>query len=293
MAASVSVGWRRHVVGHDQLDGQGGPVGRRLQRGLQAPVPQQRRVDPVGQLAELVEGVLHVAAQLVQHLVRRRPVGVDELLDQPHLHGQGDEVLLGPVVQVALDLAPGLVGRGDDAQAGGRQLLVAFLELLERGLQGRVEADVVQGEADLTGELGEDPVVVVGERRVVGPALHHDQPEQLTEVGHHGGPDLGPVATLQQARHPDLQPGVALDVGPRGHAELLALQVRGGRRPGPGPRPPGPGSRLTPVQTSDAVRVRLFFSDSASWSRSSSIGTARDMRPAKVRTASSGRWRSP
>ena len=97
----------------------------------QAAVPQQRRVDAVGQLPQLVQRVLHVAAELVEHLVGRRPVGVDELLHQADLHREGDQVLLGPVVEVALDLAPGLVGRGDDAEAGGGQLLVALLELLE------------------------------------------------------------------------------------------------------------------------------------------------------------------
>jgi len=39
---------------------------------------------------------------------------------RPELKGQRDQPLLGPVVELALDAAAGLVGRGDDPRAGGR-----------------------------------------------------------------------------------------------------------------------------------------------------------------------------
>ena len=58
-------------------------------------------------------------------------------------------MLLRAVVQVALDAPARLVGRGDDAQPGGLELLVALLQRLEAGLQRGVEPDVVQREPDL------------------------------------------------------------------------------------------------------------------------------------------------
>ena len=56
-------------------------------------------------------------------------------------------MLLGAVVQVALDLAPLGVGGGDDAGPGQPQLLGLALQLVEGLLQGRVELHVVEGEA--------------------------------------------------------------------------------------------------------------------------------------------------
>ena len=77
-------------------------------------------------------------------------------------------MLLGAVVEVALDPAAALVGGGDDAGPGGDELRVAHLQLVEACLQRGVEAHVVQGEAELAGELAEHPVLLlveVGVRR--------------------------------------------------------------------------------------------------------------------------------
>ena len=83
---------------------------------------------------------------------------------QADLDGHGHQVLLGAVVQVALDLAAGVVGGGHDAGPRGPQLQVALAQLVEGGLQGRVEPHVVQGQAERAGQLGQAPVVLVVER---------------------------------------------------------------------------------------------------------------------------------
>ena len=83
---------------------------------------------------------------------------------QADLDGHGHQVLLGAVVQVAFDLAAGVVRGGHDAGPGGPQLLVALAQLVEGRLQGRVEPHVVQGQPERPGQLGQAPVVGVVER---------------------------------------------------------------------------------------------------------------------------------
>jgi len=65
----------------------------------------------------------------------------------------------------------------------------------------------------------------------------------------------------------------------------------------PGPRSGTDAARSSspspPVQTSAASRAIVLWSDSASWSSSSSRGMARDSRAPKPRRASSGADRSP
>ena len=87
-------------------------------------------------------------------------VALGQLAGQADVHGQRHQVLLGAVVEVALDLAPGRVGGGHDAGPGRLQLVGLAPHLVEGLLQGGVELDVVQGQPDLAGQLGEHGVVV-------------------------------------------------------------------------------------------------------------------------------------
>ena len=64
-----------------------------------------------------------------------------------------------------------------------RSSSLAVAQLVERCLQRGVELHVVQREADLAGQLGEDPVVVLGERRRRRRARDDDEAEQLAAVG--------------------------------------------------------------------------------------------------------------
>ena len=121
-------------------------VGRRRQRLGQPAGHEQRREDAVGQRAQLLDGVLHVALDLVDHRDGVVRVVLDGVTGQAQLHGQRDEVLLGAVVQVALELAPLGVAGGDDAGPRLLQLVVADLQLVEARLQRGVELHVVQGQ---------------------------------------------------------------------------------------------------------------------------------------------------
>jgi hypothetical protein len=78
---------------------------------------------------------------------------VGEPRRQLQLDGQGGEVLLGAVVEVAFDPATLGVGRRHDAGPRGLELVRLSTHLFERGLKGGVEVHVVFGEL---GPLGFD-----------------------------------------------------------------------------------------------------------------------------------------
>ena len=142
-------------------------------------VHEQRRVDAVREVAQLLHRLLEVGADLVEHRLGLLGIVVGELAREPHAHRERDEVLLRAVVQVALDRAPLGVAGLDDACARGAQLVGLAAHLVERLLKRRVELDVVQRETDLARELGERLVVVVVERRRPDGSPHDDEAEQL------------------------------------------------------------------------------------------------------------------
>ena len=122
----------------------------------------------MGEGAQLLDGVLDVPLDLVEHRHRVARVVLHGIARQAHLHGQRHEVLLGAVVQVAFELAPLGVAGGHDARPRLLQLSVAELQLVEAGLERGVELHVVQRQRDLAGELGQHPVLRLGERLAVG-----------------------------------------------------------------------------------------------------------------------------
>ena len=83
------------------------------------------------QLAQLTQSVLHVGPQLFEHLLGRARIGLEQPAGQAELDRHGHQVLLGAVVQVALDLAPRVVRRGDDAGPRRPQLPVPVAQLVE------------------------------------------------------------------------------------------------------------------------------------------------------------------
>ena len=223
-------------------------------------------------------------------------VGVvgEHVLGQAQVHGQGHEVLLGAVVEVALDLAALGVAGGHDAGARGAEVLVGLLEVLEALLQGRVELHVVQGQADLAGQLGEHAVVLLGELVAVGRPLDHEQAEQLARVRGGGDPELG------VGRGPRAAPGShtssqALPVTPARVTTgcSSAPSTSGGAVAVGHRRRPARAGPACPVQISARRSTSTLRSDSASCSSSSSIGMARLSRLPQVRSTSSGGWRSP
>ena len=90
--------------------------GERFERGRK-PVLERRGVDPARELAQLRERTRQLVARGRDQRLRRRRVAPDVGLDEPQLHRQRDQTLLGAVVEVALEPAPLGVARGDDALA--------------------------------------------------------------------------------------------------------------------------------------------------------------------------------
>ena len=124
-----------HEVGH-RLDGGGRPVGQpelalhghrrprrqRLERRGEPAIAEDGGMDAARELAQLRERggelLIHPVDQLLRLLVRAHAATQD-----PQLDGQGHELLLGAVVQVAFEPAPGRVGGLDDAYPRCPQLL--------------------------------------------------------------------------------------------------------------------------------------------------------------------------
>jgi hypothetical protein len=219
-----------HVVGDVHGHRERAPAGRGPQRLAETTVGQERRIDAVGQFAQLLDRVLYVGGQLVEDLDRALRVLGHDVLGQPQVDGQRDQVLLGPIVQIPLHPAAFGVTAGHDAGAGGPQFLGLFAQLVQGGVQRGVQLDVVEGQAGLPGQLGEHPVVLLGEAVGVGGPFDHDQAEQFTAVADRRHPQLGSQPAVQQRGHPDRGPGVAGHAGP---ADDLAFPA--GQHQGAGP----------------------------------------------------------
>ena len=84
---------------------------------------EQRRVDAVREVAKFLHRLVDRGAKLVENRPGPLRVRVDELADRSEVRLERDEVLLGAVVEVALDPAPLGVGGGDDARPRRPQLL--------------------------------------------------------------------------------------------------------------------------------------------------------------------------
>ena len=95
-------------------------------------------------------------------------------LEHPQVEGQGDELLLRAVVEVALDLAAGGVGGLDDAHAGDAQLLDARAQV---GLQPLVVERERRGGRRRVDELGgRVERLVVHDRRDAPAVAVHRRP---------------------------------------------------------------------------------------------------------------------
>ena len=65
---------------------------------------------------------LRVALEPSQEFARFRRIPIDHRVGEPELHTEGDELLLRPVVDVALELSPLAVLSGDEALSRRAQL---------------------------------------------------------------------------------------------------------------------------------------------------------------------------
>ena len=133
------------------------------------------------------------------------------------LHREGDQVLLGAVVDVALQPGAGRVGRRDDPLAGLAQLLGPGRAQLDPAAQPGREGDLAQGQPGLT----EQVVAKLAFHRPQRPAVAHHPAQQLTRV-----PD---VVHLRGGR----RPVDGIGVGRVGRQQLVADQPHL-HAPGPG-----------------------------------------------------------
>src|SRR4051794_20414811 len=95
-------------------------------------------MDAAGEFAQLVDRSCGFGGEVVQLGYKLAGVVRRQCLCSASTEGKGDQLLLDAIVQVAFDTAAGLVGGGDDAGPGGREL--------------RVQLGVVQGDGQLAGD---------------------------------------------------------------------------------------------------------------------------------------------
>ena len=122
-AVTSSVGESRSIGSADDLDRHRRAAAERLDRGQQPAFCEHRGVDAAGQLAQLRRGLGQLLARAGRGTGPAESGAVRAGLRATCTSSASvDEPLLRAVVQVALDLAPRRVGRGDDAGARGAQL---------------------------------------------------------------------------------------------------------------------------------------------------------------------------
>ena len=183
----------------------------------------------MSRVPEPVEGAMRLGRQLSQHDLRLGRVAFHQVARETGLDRHRDELLLGAVVEVALDPATLGVGRSDDACSRLPQLLGPARQLLERRPQLRIELGVAEREADLPSELVQDILVLAAERLAAGRTLHDDQTEELTRLDDWSHTKLGLIASVEDLRQPDADPGGARDSAARQKASLGLAEPQRGR----------------------------------------------------------------
>ena len=192
----------------------------------------------MGELPQLLQGRLRLVGRLgEQRSGGRVAVGLGLGAGEPEVVGEGQQALLGAVVQVAFQPAAFAVAGLDDADAGGAQLV----ELGERlGLQPFVLQRQPDGGAELT--------LQVGQRRGVGDnrdpaAVANQGGDRAAGCGDRlGDRPAGGVHIVLGVGQPvgDLELGIADGLGE------CRLQRPGWGRLAQAGRDPGDGAALDP-----------------------------------------------
>jgi hypothetical protein len=138
---------------HADRDGRAG--GQCGDRRVQPPVDQHRRVDAARQVAQVGEGALGLFVRLADQLGGRLRVGAELLPGHAEVHGEGDQALLGAVVEVALDAAALVLGRVHRPVAAGLQGVDPGAQLRLAGAE-QAPGDGGVGGAHATGGPGGD-----------------------------------------------------------------------------------------------------------------------------------------
>jgi hypothetical protein len=218
---------------------------------VQAPVGEHGRVDAAGQVAQLGQGPLGLLVGLADQGGGRGRVGLQLGPGHAQVHGQGDQPLLGAVVQVTLDAAAlglgplhGPVAAGLEGLDPGPQLAVAGPEQGqgERALGGGHGPDRPGGGHDQDGP---------GHRGQEGLGQGVDHQVAALAVDQQGEPALGrgpvPQGRGEQAEGEGPQGGGdhEPDQPEREQQDQVGEVLPGGRVAGqdPGPPPQGPGGQ--------------------------------------------------
>ena len=129
-------------------------------------------MDRVGELAQVAECGAQIALQFVQGLLAARVAAAQPLPGQRQPRGQGDQVLLKPVMQVTLDPLPlGVLGLRDPGPRGDQLDRLPAVDL-EPDAQLRAQVQVAYRSGGLTGQVREQSAVFVQQRPVpAGAAL--------------------------------------------------------------------------------------------------------------------------
>jgi hypothetical protein len=196
------VGGGLHLVGQpfvrrgDHPRGNGRACGEILQRGVEAPVAEDRGMDAAGQVAQLLQREAGLLPRLAHELGCLGIARGRALLGHAQVERQGDEALLRAIVEVALDPPALRVRRLDDAGA-------RVAEVRHLGGESRVH---VRAEK----QLGVGAVQAADRAEDGDPDPQHhgadrNQQERLRPRIHLGQPDLdavgdGPVPERRRQR---------------------------------------------------------------------------------------------
>ena len=90
----------------DDLDREGRAARERPEGGLEPVVAEHGRMKPARELAQLLERELQLLAERRKDCSCGRGILLQAFLGDPQLHGEGDEALLGAVVEIALEPPP-------------------------------------------------------------------------------------------------------------------------------------------------------------------------------------------
>ena len=177
-----------------------------VDRRHEAVVGQHGRVDAARELAQLRERGSELVGQLLNG-VGQLGLVLEPGTQQPEVERERDELLLGAVVQVALDLAAGVVGGLDDPAARVAELLQPRAQV---GLQPLVVDRQRRGRSGGVDELGRgvelrvvhdrgDAVALALDRgpRAAGPGRR--QVDRVAALVHEDAPVRQPVGDVERA----------------------------------------------------------------------------------------------
>jgi hypothetical protein len=111
---------------------------------------------------------------------------IDDGVREPQVDRQGHQVLLGAVVEIALEASAfGVLGL-DKTLSGGPDLLGPDQQVRVPIVELSAEPDPVQDQTRLVGEPDEQPLLYEGEGET-GPLAEPEHPQQLVAVAHRKG----------------------------------------------------------------------------------------------------------